>query len=43
MSDADFTEPARPLSLRERFERAIYMLHRHNIVSVWSEGKNVVR
>ena len=30
------------LSLRERFERAIYMMHRHNIVSVWSAGKNVV-
>ena len=28
--------------VRERFERAIYMMHRHNIVSVWSEGKNVV-
>ena len=42
VSDADFTEAARPLSLRERFERAIYMMHRHNIVSVWSEGKNVV-
>ena len=43
VSDADFTEAARPLSLRERFERAIYMMHRHNIISVWSEGKNVVR
>ena len=43
IDDADFTEPAHPLSVRERFERAIYMLHRHNIVSVWSEGRNVVR
>ena len=42
VDDADFTEAARPLSLRERFERAIYMMHRHNIVSVWSAGKNVV-
>ena len=42
VSDADFTEAAHPLSVRERFERAIYMMHRHNIVSVWSEGKNVV-
>ena len=42
VDDADFTEPAHPLSVRERFERAIYMLHRHNIVSVWSEGRNVV-
>ena len=38
----DGGEGAHPLSVRERFERAIYMMHRHNIVSVWSEGKNVV-
>ena len=43
LDDADFTEAAHPLTVRERFERAIYMMHRHNIVSVWSEGKNVVR
>lgn len=43
VDDSDFTEAAHPLSVRERFERAIYMMHRHNIVSVWSEGKNVVR
>lgn len=42
VDDSDFTEAAHPLSVRERFERAIYMMHRHNIVSVWSEGKNVV-
>lgn len=42
VSDDDFVEPTRPLSLRERFERAIYMMHRHNIISVWSEGRNVV-
>lgn len=35
-------QAASPLRWRERFERAIYMMHRHNIVSVWSEGKNVV-
>jgi guanine deaminase len=29
--------------VRERFERAIYMTHRHNIVSVWSDGREVVR
>ena len=43
VDDSDFTEAAHPLTVRERFERAIYMMHRHNIVSVWSEGKNVVR
>ena len=42
VDDSDFTEAAHPLSVRERFERAIYMMHRHNIVSVWSKGKNVV-
>lgn len=42
VDDSDFAEPTRPLSVRERFERAIYMMHRHNIVSVWSEGRRVV-
>lgn len=42
VDDSDFIEPTRPLSVRERFERAIYMMHRHNIVSVWSEGHRVV-
>ena len=35
--------PWRMRSVRERFERAIYMTHRHNIVSVWSDGREVVR
>ena len=43
VDDSDFIESTRSLNVRERFERAIYMMHRHNIVSVWSEGKNVVR
>ena len=43
VDDSDFTEAAHPLSVRERFERAIYMMHRHNIVSVWSDGREVVR
>ena len=42
VDDSDFTEPTRPLTVSERFERAIYMMHRHNIVSVWSEGRRVV-
>lgn len=42
IDDSDFTEPTRPLTVAERFERAIYMMHRHNIVSVWSEGRRVV-
>ena len=43
IDDGDFPEAGRPLSVRERFERAIYMTHRHNIVSVWSDGREVVR
>ena len=39
----DFPEAAHPLNVEERFERAIYMTHRHNIVSVWSDGREVVR
>ena len=35
-------ESAGPLSVRERFERAVYMAHRHNIIAVWSEGRCVV-
>ena len=42
VDDSDFIEPTRALTVRERFERAIYMMHRHNIVSVWSEGRRVV-
>ena len=41
VDDGDFPEPVRPLTVRERFERAIYMLHRHNITAVWSHGRQV--
>ena len=37
VDDSDFTEASHPLTVRERFERAIYMLHRHNITAVWSD------
>ena len=43
IDDGDFPEAAHPLTVQERFERAIYMTHRHNIVSVWSDGREVVR
>ena len=43
IDDGDFPEASHSLSVRERFERAIYMTHRHNIVSVWSDGREVVR
>jgi guanine deaminase len=42
VDDSDFTEATRPLTVRERFERAIYMMHRHNIAAVWSDGRNVL-
>ena len=42
VDDADLPESARPLSVRERFERAVYMMHRHNITAVWSDGRCVV-
>ena len=41
VDDGDFPEPVRQLTVRERFERAIYMLHRHNITAVWSDGRLV--
>ena len=42
VDDGDFPEPVRPLTVRERFERSLYMLHRHNITAVWSDGRCVV-
>ena len=37
VDDGDFPESVRPLTVRERFERSLYMLHRHNITAVWSQ------
>ncbi len=42
LDDSDFVESTRPLSVAERFERAMYMTHRHNIIAVWSDGRCVV-
>ncbi len=42
VDDRDLPEAIRPLSVRERFERAVYMMHRHNITAVWSDGRPVV-
>ncbi|NLU25147.1 MAG: amidohydrolase family protein [Clostridiales bacterium] len=42
IDDSDFTESTRPLTVAERFERAIYMTQRHNIVAVYSDGRKVV-
>ena len=38
----DLPEPTRPLSVQARFERALYMMHRHNITAVYSDGRLVV-
>ena len=43
VDDGDFPEASHLLNVEERFERIIYMTHRHNIVSVWSDGREVVR
>ena len=43
VDDSDFSEASHPLTVEERFERIIYMTHRHNIVSVWSDGREVVK
>ena len=43
VDDSDFPEASHSLSVEERFERIIYMTHRHNIVSVWSDGREVVK
>ena len=42
VDDSLFPEPVRPLTLRERFERSIYMMDKASIRSVWSEGEKVV-
>ncbi len=42
VDDSIFTEMTRPLSLSERFERAVYQMDKTSIAAVWSEGKKVV-
>ncbi len=42
VDDGRFAEPTRPLSLRERFERSVYLMDRRAIRAVWSEGEKVV-
>jgi len=41
VDDGVFPEPVRSLSLRERFERSIYMMDKGAIRAVWSEGRCV--
>lgn len=42
VDDGVFTEPVRELSLRERFERGIYLMDKSAIRAVWSDGRRVV-
>ena len=42
VDDSVFPEPARELSLRERFERCVYLMDRASIRAVWSEGRRVL-
>lgn len=42
VDESRFPEPARPLSLEERFERAVYLMGRGDIRAVYSEGRKVV-
>ena len=42
VDDGAFPEPVRELTLRERFERSIYLMDRRAIRAVWSEGRRVV-
>lgn len=41
IDDSDFTPSVRPLTLEERFERALYMMNKNNIKAVYSEGRKV--
>ena len=42
VDDGMFAEPVRELTLRERFERSIYLMDKHAIAAVWSDGRRVV-
>ncbi|MCR5825215.1 MAG: amidohydrolase family protein [Oscillospiraceae bacterium] len=42
VDDSVFAEPVRPLDLRERFERSIYLMDPGAICAVWSDGRQVV-
>lgn len=42
VDDSAFPPSARPLTVHERFERAVYLMEREHISAVWSDGKCVV-
>ena len=41
VDDSAMPAPARPLSLAERFERAVYLMDKRHIQAVYSEGRKV--
>ena len=41
VDDADLPKPAKKLSVAERFERAVYLMDKHNITAVYSAGRQV--
>ncbi len=41
VDDASLPIPAKQLSIRERFERALYLMNKENIVAVYSAGRQV--
>jgi len=42
LDDSGLVEPTRPLSVRERFERCVYLRQPDAIRAVWSDGRKVV-
>ena len=42
VDDGVLAEPVRELTLRERFERSIYLMDKSAIQAVWSDGRKVV-
>ena len=42
VDESRFPEPARPLSLSERLERALYLMDDRDLRAVYSEGRKVL-
>ena len=41
IDDADFPESTRALSVRERFERAVYLAGAQDIIAVYGDGERI--
>ena len=41
VDDSEFPEPAVPMTIEERLERALYLMNRENVIAVWSDGRKV--